>query len=113
MSGSFQQQLQKIITLSEQVLFELSNDVEQQLDEEKQEITEHLISLSKEREALIKLTLNDDQAEKYSQYLPLLNKIVELDRQLTAQSNENKNLIKAKLLKLKKNKKAANTYNKY
>lgn len=113
MSDSFQQQLQKIITLSEQILFQLGSGFEQQLNEEKEEVTEKIISLTKEREALIKLTLNESQAAKYNQYLPLINKVGELDRQLTAQSAENKNTIKEKLLKLKKNKKAANTYNKY
>jgi len=119
MSDNYLNNLEKIIAISEQILLESSTFFNQDLDNEKEAaeegkgIIENLLKLSKERDTLIKLTFNKEETQKYERYLPLINKVVELDRQITAQSDINKNTVRAKLLKLKKNKKAVNIYNQY
>lgn len=113
MSDIFHQQLQKIITLSQKILLELSNDSENKNSEDEGINTERLLQCSGERDKLIKLTFNEHQSEYYNQHLPLINLIVELDSQLTQQSEKSKLAIKTNLLNMKKNKKATNAYKKY
>lgn len=113
MSDIFQQQLQKIITFSQKMLLELSNDSENINSDNKGVNTEKLLHWSDERDKLIKLTFNEQQSEYYSQYLPLINLFVELDSQLIQKAEESKLAIKTNLLNMKKNKKATKSYNKY
>ncbi|WP_426358512.1 hypothetical protein ACPUVO_19145 [Pseudocolwellia sp. HL-MZ19] len=113
MSETFSQQLNQIITLSENILLRLSNEFEQTNNQEEDLNTEELLQWNSERERLIKLTFNEQESENYSKHLPLINKMVALDQQLTQQSAQNKLVLKTSLLKMKKNQKAANTYKKY
>jgi hypothetical protein len=113
MSDSFSHQLNEIITLSEKILLWLSNEFEQTNNQEEELNTEELLEWNIERDRLIKLTFNEQQSENYPLHLPLINKMVDLDNQLTLQSAQNKLILKTSLLKMKKNQKAANTYKKY
>jgi hypothetical protein len=113
MSDTFHLQLEKIITLSQKILLELSNDLKI-IDTESEGInTEKLLQSSAERDKLITLCFNELQSEHYNQHLPLINLIVELDNQLTKQAEKNKLTLKTDLLKIKKNQKATQSYNKY
>ncbi len=113
MSDSFSHQLNQIITLSEKIILWLSNEFEQTNNQEEELNTEELLAWNRERDRLIKLTFNEEQSENYNEHLALINQIVTLDNQLTKQAAENKLVLKTSLLKMKKNQKAANTYNKY
>jgi hypothetical protein len=113
MSNSFSHQLNQIITLSEKIILWLSNEFEQTNNQEEELNTEELLAWNRERDRLIKLTFNEEQSENYNEHLALINQIVTLDNQLTKQAAENKLVLKTSLLKMKKNQKAANTYNKY
>jgi len=113
MSDSFSHQLNQIITLSEKIILWLSNEFEQTNNQEEELNTEELLAWNRERDRLIKLTFNEEQSENYNEHLALINQMVTLDNQLTKQAAENKLVLKTSLLKMKKNQKAANTYNKY
>jgi len=113
MSKVFHQRLQNIITLSQKIILELSNDFSDLQNDDKGINTTKLAQWSDERDKLIKSTFNEQQSEYYSQHLPLINIFIELDSQLIQKAEESKLAIKTNLLKMKKNKKATKSYNKY
>lgn len=112
MLENFEQQLHQIITLSQQMLLALSNDVESSDNSTKEIEPAQLVSLNVERDKLIKLTFKEQQSNNYTQYLALINEVVALDHQLIQQAETKKLALKTSLLTLKKNQKAANSYKK-
>ena len=120
MPDMFQANLHKIIDLSKQILKSLDNELIQ-MNEKNNNSTEennskednNLVTLNTQRNTLIKLTLNNEQSEHYSNYLPLINEIVTLNQKLTTQAEANKLALKSSLLSLKKSQKASKTYKKY
>ena len=116
MIEKFSQQLHQIITLSQQILLVLSNEIENSENSEnniKEVEPEQLIVLNTERDTLIKGVFNKQQSQYYSQHLDLINQIVKLEHQLIQQAKKNKLAFRNSLLKIKKNQKAANSYSKY
>jgi len=113
MIEKFSQQLHQIITLSQQILLVLSNEIENSENNIKEVEPEQLIVLNTERDTLIKGVFNKQQSQYYSQHLDLINQIVKLEHQLIQQAKKNKLAFRNSLLKIKKNQKAANSYSKY
>lgn len=117
MDENFQQQLNKTIALSQKILLAMSNELKSIENNdntiEKDGKSNQLIELNIERDELIKLVFNEQQAKHYTQHLDSINQIVELDHQLIKYAEKNKLALKASLLKMKKNQKAADSYKKY
>jgi hypothetical protein len=113
MTTLLEEQLNQIITLSQQILDGLGNELEL-IKDNTQEIEESsLVELNNERDKLIKLTFKESHSEHYPDHIPLINKIMELDGSLITQAEKNKLALKTSLLNMKKNQKASNTYKKY
>jgi len=74
---------------------------------------ETLLNLVSERDVLIKQLFEMYTQEQLSGELPLINEMVSLDQQLASKSLQNKHLLSAQVLKLKKSKKVSNFYQKY
>ena len=117
MLNAFSEQLHQIIALSENILLWLSNELEQKENDnnsDNEELNnEELLEWHIERDRLIKLTFNEQQAENYSLHLPLINKMIALDNKLTKQASQNKATLKTSIINIKKNQKASNAYKKY
>ncbi len=113
MSTSINNNLERIISLSNKIVEELNNELENFSDIEAKEENSKLVSLNIERDTLIQETFNEQQSSNYEQHLPLINQVVALDSQLLALAEKSKLALKNGLLKMKKNQKAADTYKKY
>ncbi len=121
MLNAFSEQLHQIIALSENILLWLSNELEQKENDNNNDNNsdndelnnEELLEWHLERDRLIKLTFNEQQAENYSLHLPLINKMIALDNKLTKQASQNKATLKTSIINIKKNQKASNAYKKY
>lgn len=113
MLNTFSEQLHQIIALSENILLWLSNELEQKENDNGELNSDELLEWHIERDRLIKLTFNEQQAENYSLHLPLINKMIALDNKLTKQASQNKATLKTSIINIKKNQKASNAYKKY
>ena len=114
-NNNITEKLEKIITLSHLILQNLvletpNNEPDSQSGSNGQQDT---LNWGVEREALIKSTFNQQQAVHYAENLSLINEIVALDNKLKVQAQEKKLALKASLLNMKKNQKAASSYKKY
>ncbi len=74
---------------------------------------EQLLGLVTERQSLITKLFEVHTQEQLNVQLPLINEMVLLDKQLTSKSQSHKISLAARVLKLKKSKKASNLYLKY
>ena len=117
MVDNFQQQLHQVIALSQKILLALSSAFENTVEKNDTSTTEvepeQLIALNAERDKLIKFVFNEQQSQNYNQHIDLINEIIALDHQLIQQATTNKLTLRTNLLTIKKNKKAAKSYNNY
>lgn len=104
-----EQQLQLIITKSQQLLkrleFNIDTDDNLAVDEIKQ--------LQTAREQLISNLFNQHTNDEIQKQLTLVNQMVNLDVDLQIKTEELKHALANKIIKIKKGKKSALTYKKY
>jgi len=118
MTQHYQQALNKLIAVTQQMIdalqheLELDNNESNQINETKNN-SNPLTLLNEERDQLIKWVFNKEQSEHYAQHLPLINQVITLDKTLIQQAEKNKLALKTSLLNIKKSQKAKNSYAQY
>jgi len=122
MTQHYQQALNKLIAVTQQMIdalqheLELDNNENNQINEtinETKDNSNPLTRLNEERDQLIKWVFNKEQSEHYVQHLPLINQVIALDKTLIQQAEKNKLALKTSLLNIKKSQKAKNSYAQY
>jgi len=89
MTQHYQQALNKLIAVTQQMIdalqheLELDNNENNQINEtinETKDNSNPLTRLNEERDQLIKWVFNKEQSEHYVQHLPLINQVIALDK---------------------------------
>jgi hypothetical protein len=108
-NNEIQQQLQLINHKSEQLLKFLEHNIDIDEDLEISEITQ----LQVDRSQLISMLFKQYSTVQIQNELQLINNMIDLDTRLQSKTEELKQALANKLIKIKKGKKSALTYKKY